>query len=174
MTFKPLTLAPLLLALCCQAPQVRTEADESIKVHFTLGDSPTAAIVDTLDNAQESVHVQAYSFTSAPHSRRAETRTRQGRGGEGHTRQEPENREVHQRDISDPRWHTSLDRQQTPIAHNKVMIVDSSIVITGSFNITRGAEERNAENLLVISGGPTTNRHLANWEKCKAHSEEIL
>src|SRR6185369_4528696 len=36
------------------------------------------------------------------------------------------------------------------IAHNKVMIIDDRIVITGSFNFTRAAEEKNAENLLVI------------------------
>jgi len=63
---KPLIFAPLLLALCCHAPQVRTDAEGHVKVYFTPGDSPTAAIVETLNNAKESVHVQAYSFTSAP------------------------------------------------------------------------------------------------------------
>jgi len=36
------------------------------------------------------------------------------------------------------------------IAHNKIMIIDQEIVITGSFNFTKAAEERNAENLLII------------------------
>jgi phosphatidylserine/phosphatidylglycerophosphate/cardiolipin synthase-like enzyme len=35
------------------------------------------------------------------------------------------------------------------IAHNKSIVVDDSVVITGSFNFTENAEE-NAENLLVI------------------------
>ena len=36
------------------------------------------------------------------------------------------------------------------IAHNKVMIIDSEVLITGPFNFTEAAEEKNAENLLVI------------------------
>ncbi len=33
------------------------------------------------------------------------------------------------------------------IAHNKVMIIENAVVITGSFNFTRAAEEKNSENL---------------------------
>jgi len=33
------------------------------------------------------------------------------------------------------------------IAHNKVMVIDGDTVITGSFNFTKAAEERNAETL---------------------------
>ncbi len=36
------------------------------------------------------------------------------------------------------------------IAHNKVMVIDGETVSTGSFNFTKGAEERNAENLLAL------------------------
>jgi phosphatidylserine/phosphatidylglycerophosphate/cardiolipin synthase-like enzyme len=34
------------------------------------------------------------------------------------------------------------------IAHNKVMIIDGNTVITGSFNFTKAAEEKNAENVI--------------------------
>ena len=39
------------------------------------------------------------------------------------------------------------------IAHNKVMIIDQSIVITGSFNFTESAEaaeKRNTENVVIM------------------------
>jgi phosphatidylserine/phosphatidylglycerophosphate/cardiolipin synthase-like enzyme len=36
------------------------------------------------------------------------------------------------------------------IAHNKIMIIDREIVVTGSFNFTKAAEEKNAENVLII------------------------
>ena len=166
MTFKHLTLSPLLLAFCCQAPQVRTEADESVRVYFTPGGSPTAAIVKTLDNAQESVHVQAYSFTSAPIA--AALKRANDRGVavrvilDKSQRSERYSSATFLTRAGIPVW---IDSRHA-IAHNKVMIVDSAIVITGSFNFTRSAEERNAENLLVINDGPTTNRYLANWEKC--------
>jgi phosphatidylserine/phosphatidylglycerophosphate/cardiolipin synthase-like enzyme len=35
-------------------------------------------------------------------------------------------------------------------AHNKVMVVDKAVVITGNFTFTKAAEQNQAENLLVI------------------------
>jgi phosphatidylserine/phosphatidylglycerophosphate/cardiolipin synthase-like enzyme len=43
-----------------------------------------------------------------------------------------------------------LFRKIGGIAHNKIIIIDSETVITGSFNFTKAAEEKNAENLLII------------------------
>ncbi|MEM2351669.1 MAG: phospholipase D-like domain-containing protein [Thermoproteota archaeon] len=37
--------------------------------------------------------------------------------------------------------------------HNKVMIVDSEIVVTGSYNWSESAEERNDENIIIIKSG---------------------
>jgi phosphatidylserine/phosphatidylglycerophosphate/cardiolipin synthase-like enzyme len=34
------------------------------------------------------------------------------------------------------------------------MVIDSTTIITGSFNFTKAAEEKNAENLLVIKNAP--------------------
>jgi phosphatidylserine/phosphatidylglycerophosphate/cardiolipin synthase-like enzyme len=36
------------------------------------------------------------------------------------------------------------------IVHNKIIVLDRDTVITGSFNFTRAAEEKNAENFLII------------------------
>jgi phosphatidylserine/phosphatidylglycerophosphate/cardiolipin synthase-like enzyme len=36
------------------------------------------------------------------------------------------------------------------IAHSKVIIIDGELVLTGSFNFTKAAQEKNAENLLII------------------------
>lgn len=44
---------------------------------------------------------------------------------------------------------TYIDDQHA-IAHNKIMIIDRQTLVTGSFNFTKAAEERNAENLLVL------------------------
>ena len=58
------------------------------------------------------------------------------------------------------------------IAHNKIMIIDGTTLITGSFNFTKAAEEKNAENLLVIKGDPgLVKKYLANFEEHLGHSE---
>ncbi len=57
------------------------------------------------------------------------------------------------------------------IAHNKVMVIDGETVITGSFNFTRAAEEKNAENLLVIRDKALAAKYLKNWQEHAWHSE---
>jgi phosphatidylserine/phosphatidylglycerophosphate/cardiolipin synthase-like enzyme len=50
------------------------------------------------------------------------------------------------------------------IAHNKVILIDGSIVITGSFNFTKAAQERNAENVLIISDARAlASAYKRNW-----------
>ena len=49
------------------------------------------------------------------------------------------------------------------IAHNKVIVIDDSTVLTGSFNFSKAAEEKNAENLLVLKKAPElAHAYLAN------------
>jgi phospholipase D len=56
------------------------------------------------------------------------------------------------------------------IAHNKVMVLDGAVVITGSFNFTAAAQARNAENLLVIQDAVLATRYRTNWENRRAVS----
>ncbi len=39
---------------------------------------------------------------------------------------------------------------QTNIMHHKVFIIDGKTVVTGSYNPTKGGDERNNENIIVI------------------------
>ena len=57
------------------------------------------------------------------------------------------------------------------IAHSKVMIIDKQTVITGSFNFTKAAEEKNAENLLIIRSEVLASYYLENWQKHREHSK---
>ena len=59
------------------------------------------------------------------------------------------------------------------IAHNKIMIIDGATLITGSFNFTKAAEEKNAENLLVMKGdAELIKKYLANFTEHLEHSEK--
>lgn len=49
------------------------------------------------------------------------------------------------------------------IAHNKIMIIDHQIVLTGSYNFTAAANLRNAENLLIINDTNTAQIYEKNW-----------
>lgn len=58
-----------------------------------------------------------------------------------------------------------------PIHHNKVVIVDGSTVVTGSFNFSPSAE-KNAENTNVIRGVPALAEvYLAVWSDHRSHAD---
>ena len=48
------------------------------------------------------------------------------------------------------------------------MIIDAEIVITGSFNFTKAAQEKNAENLLIIRDPALAAQYTQNWQ---AHAQ---
>lgn len=50
------------------------------------------------------------------------------------------------------------------IAHNKVIVIDKHIVVTGSYNFTAAAEHRNSENVTIIDSAEVASRFLSNWE----------
>jgi len=54
------------------------------------------------------------------------------------------------------------------------MVLDGKVVITGSFNFTKSAEESNAENLLIIRDKVLARLYLANWQQHREHSKQYL
>jgi phosphatidylserine/phosphatidylglycerophosphate/cardiolipin synthase-like enzyme len=60
------------------------------------------------------------------------------------------------------------------IAHNKVIIIDGDTVLTGSFNFTKAAQEKNAENLVIIRDAAVAARYTQNWEMHRQHSQPYV
>jgi phosphatidylserine/phosphatidylglycerophosphate/cardiolipin synthase-like enzyme len=57
------------------------------------------------------------------------------------------------------------------IAHNKVIVIDGTTLITGSYNFTKSAQNSNAENLLIIKNNPALiNKYMNNAIKHREHS----
>lgn len=56
--------------------------------------------------------------------------------------------------------------------HNKVMIIDRTTVLTGSFNFKNDAETSNAENLLRLHSPELARQYLKDWEKHRQHSSK--
>jgi phosphatidylserine/phosphatidylglycerophosphate/cardiolipin synthase-like enzyme len=73
--------------------------------------------------------------------------------------------------LANSRIPTFIDARHT-IAHNKIMIIDRETAITGSFNFTKAAEEKNAENLLIIKSKELAGIYIDNWKKHLEHSEK--
>ena len=161
----------ILFCVSVLTASVSLRAAGTTQVFFSPEGGCTDAIVHEVRSASRSVHVQAFSFTSLPIARALSEASKRGVEvavifDQGIV-QEPHAA----MDIlvaAGVPWF--LDREHS-IAHNKVMVIDDSVVVTGSFNFTTAAEHHNAENVLVIRDVDLATRYQANWKLHRAHSQ---
>lgn len=150
-------------------PQSQTQHFEqktAFQTCFSPKGSCEAMIVANINQAEHSIEVASYSFTSRKIAR-ALTRAQQ--------------RGIHVRVLSDKsqfKPHTTtkiptLIRARIPvrvdaqvnIAHNKYIVIDHEIVETGSFNFTVSANHYNAENVIIIHSKKLASLYEANWQQ---------
>ncbi|SMB24779.1 Putative endonuclease (modular protein) [Sterolibacterium denitrificans] len=164
----------LALMLCAAAPlwaRALLPASGSVEVVFSPWDDAEGAIIGTLQQARQAIHVQAYLFTSQPLAQALIAAHRRG---------------VRVEVLADQKMLLQTGKSQIPrlaeagipvwletrhaIAHNKLMLIDPlethPAVVTGSYNFTYSAQARNAENLLILRDNPALARaYFDNWQR---------
>jgi phosphatidylserine/phosphatidylglycerophosphate/cardiolipin synthase-like enzyme len=145
---------------------------EVLGVYFTPPANAATAIVQAIDASEREVLVQAYGFT---HNAIAQALVRAHRRGVSvrvllDQKSETSNRYVIGV-LKDAQIEQRADGKHA-IAHNKVMVIDQAIVITGSFNFTNSAATRNAENFLVLRSTDLADQYRAQWLAHWAHGVE--
>ena len=145
---------------------------KQIEVYFSPKGGATDAIVREIQRAKKSIHVQAYSFTSSTIAKALVEAKRRGLKVEILLDTSQRSEKYTEADFTSHAGIATWIDDQHAIAHDKVMILDEETVITGSFNFTRAAEDRNAENLLIIYKTPElARRYMENWRLHRTHSE---
>jgi phosphatidylserine/phosphatidylglycerophosphate/cardiolipin synthase-like enzyme len=141
---------------------------------FTPGENCTDAIVQALGSAKQTVLAQAYSFTSAPIAKALL---------DAHTRGVRVQAILDKSQRSDK--YSSADflaNQGVPvvidanhaIAHNKIIVIDGELVITSSFNFTKAAQQKNAENLLRLRDATLAAQCARHWDAHRSHSQPYV
>jgi phosphatidylserine/phosphatidylglycerophosphate/cardiolipin synthase-like enzyme len=169
-----LLVALILILSACALPSVAPEQTSKapIRVYFSPNGGCTEAIVREVDSAKSEVLVQAYYFTSAPIGKALIDAHKRGIRVEiilDPSQVKPNGQYCPAKFFFDAGIPVYIDSAHQ-IAHNKIMIIDRSTVITGSFNFTKSAEEKNAENLLVIPSKELAAKYYKNWRRHKEHS----
>ncbi|MGA8833977.1 MAG: phospholipase D family protein [Desulfomonilaceae bacterium] len=124
-----------------------TPSNPPVHVFFSPNGGCTNAIIKEIDNAKSEILVQAYSFTSTAIAKALLNAHKRGVKVEAVLdKSQRKEKYTSATFLANSRIPTFIDSVHA-IAHNKIMIIDGTTVITGSFNFTKGAEVRKADNI---------------------------
>ena len=140
--------------------------DSSIKcsVCFTPGQNCTQIIVNEIKNAKKSIFIQSYSFTSTAIANALIDAAQRGIYVVCIFDNSQKNKPL----IDQMAQYIEIYIDKPAgIAHNKVIIIDENIVLTGSFNFTLAAQNRNVENSIKITSKTIAKQYKEQWQNRK-------
>lgn len=150
-------------------------AQGTLETAFTPGDDIEGLLTDAVDKARRQVLVQAYILTSKPLTKSLIAARKRGVDVRVLVDAGQLNKLGHERVAAMLAAGVTV-REETRYksAHNKVIVIDAAgadaTVITGSYNFTWSAQNKNAENILIArKNPPLAARYVANWTR---HFEE--
>ena len=143
-----------------------------IRVFFSPKGGAAEEIIKQIDNAESHIDIAMYSFTYEPI---AEAIIR------------AKNRGVKIRILMDKvqsqgkysKYEFFLNNEiaviqdrRAGIMHNKIILIDGKVLFTGSYNLSKSAEERNQENLLMFIDDEEIEGEIEE-EIIKVHQERL-
>lgn len=137
-----------------------------VETYFSPDDSVAAHLVELLQGSLDSIYFLAYSFTSDELAEAIRGRAAAGVTVEGVM--DSEQVDSNQGTEFDLFVQSGLDVRRDGnkgLMHHKVIIIDRSIVITGSYNFTGSAEDRNDENLIIFFSPDIAELYLAEFAR---------
>lgn len=166
-----LPLLALVLALVFSAGPARAAQTEA-KAYFAPNGGIREAVIDHINRAEKSIHILSYYF-SEPGIAKALTRAA-GRGVKVEAVLDAKGGNKDKNpylagQLKDAGAAVYMDSNHKTM-HNKVMIYDGKTVQTGSYNLRKGVDKKNAENVLFITSEDVAAQYLKDFQLHKAHS----
>ena len=146
-------------------PEVALSDETQIATYFSPENDIAASLLKEIGNAKKSIHFMAFSFTQDALGSAMLDRFKSDIEVQG---------VFEQRQIDQYSEYERMKAAGLPVVpdknrgdmHHKVIIIDEETVITGSYNFSKNAEERNSENLLIIKGNPDiAQAYLAEFDR---------
>ncbi len=172
------TLTNVALAVTSSMSPTTIPATGSIEVAFSPNNGVTNAVVNAINSANKHILVEAYSFTSKEISRALLSAKKRGVDIQLILDKSQVGRKYSSATFfANLGFNLHIDINHA-IFHDKVMIIDDKTVITGSFNFTKAAETKNAENLLILRDNSKlaslyTKEFVYNWQQSLGYSEYL-
>ena len=137
-----------------------------VETYFSPDDGVANRIDELIASAQDSIRFMAYSFTSDPISKAILGRVNQGVTVSGvfEENQYYSNIGTEFDRLFNAGLDVRLDGNRYNM-HHKTIILDDEVVITGSYNFSRNAEEHNDENVLIIHSPQVAAQFFMEFER---------
>ncbi len=149
------------------ASAIKLEDGTTVYIRFSPDDGIDDMIESLISAANESVYMLAYSFASRDIAERLEAADEDGldvivicEDGKAYT-----DGGGQCGPLSEAGVQVYVDGYNDTLMHEKVIILDNSVVIAGSYNFTRSADKRNDEQVLVIQSSEIADLFLAEFDK---------
>jgi len=153
--------------IVAETPNPRVTIDGTpMDIYFAPDDNVQANLLDLLNNVENSIYFMAFSFTSDEIGEVVRTRAQEGIEVAGVMETEQINSNIGTE--FDPFKQAALDvlsDGNEGQMHHKVMILDKSIVVFGSYNFTNSAETKNDENLIVVYNADIAAQFMAEFQR---------
>jgi len=154
-------------------PALFTLADGTeVEALFSPEDPVRERILDLLKGAQHSIRFLAFAFTDHEIGQVIQDKAQAGLQVQG----------VYERMGSSSRYSTFGSLKKAGLAvrrdgnsgmmHHKVMILDDTTVITGSYNFSRNADRANDENVLILHQAEIASEYLKEFAQIYAQASE--
>jgi phosphatidylserine/phosphatidylglycerophosphate/cardiolipin synthase-like enzyme len=146
-------------------PKINIDGTD-LEVYFSPDDGIANHILEFLNNAEESIYFLAFSFTTDEFGKAIRTQAENGLtvAGVMEEQQVKSNIGTEYDLFKQAGLDVFIDGIEGQM-HHKTMIVDGQIVITGSYNFSRSAEERNDENLIVIYNEQIADFYMQEFQR---------
>ena len=136
-----------------------------VEVYFSPDDEVATRLLSLIASAEERIDFLAFVFTSDPLAQSLIAQKNDGvrvrgvieRGQANTTGSEVGRMLLAGLDLR-------LDANQNKM-HHKVIVIDGEIVVTGSYNFSRNAEEDNDENVLILHSEEIAQQYLIEFER---------
>jgi len=160
--------------IVAQTPNPSVTLDGTrVDTYFSPDDHVLNTIYDLLSNANESIYFLAFSFTSNELGEIVRTKADAGLTIKGVMDQEQVASNTGTE--FDPFRQAGLDvliDGNDGQMHHKVFIVDGKIVVLGSYNFSKSAEEKNDENIIIVYNEQIADFYMQEFERVYAHAHE--
>jgi len=132
--------------------------------YFCPEDSCQKHVLDELEKAQESIYFMIFSFTDSYIADKLIEKSNKGLDVRGIVEAKRITMEYEQYNhLFSNGVFVKKDKNNYTL-HHKVFIIDNQTLITGSYNPTKAADEKNDENILIINDKDIVQKYLAEFD----------